>query len=349
MRSSKTIRRALIIAIPVLIVAQAIVFIMLRESNGSEPDGADVRPTLAHADPPSELSGEPPGKLAVTPEDTIETTPVAEPAQPDEGEPGEVESAGDDGDDPEIETVAAITDDDDKKSDSTPRRVTRRKDRRRPSRRKRARVSSEPQLPKSEPEKPEPAVALANFRSTPSGAAMALDGMFIGTTPMSDVKVAPGRHRLAFSHPGYESKVKEFVAETNKLTTIKVTLSKSPAPEKVAKKDDPPKTDHTATARKEKPARPRTPRVSSGREGRASVGKSLVGSKCNSCHRKKGASSVSAGRYTRSQWTRFFAGGVHDRYDRLGGLVSSGDLAHIKAYLKSRAADVARDQGAGVQ
>ena len=355
MSSSQTIRRVLIIAIPVLIVVQAIVFFMLKsKEEGVAASGDGVKPALvqAESDPAkTESAADSPGKESETPDvpeaedPEIETTDIAETETAEDESAGEDEEGDEEGEEVAVNTEASG-------DDGAAKAVRKRKERRRPPRKKRPRIaSSEPSQPETtpepDPETPKPTMAMANFRSTPAGASMALDGVFIGTSPMAEVKLAPGRHKLAFSLPGYDSKVKEFTAEASKLTTIKVTLVKSPAPEDhIATADTTPK---PPVARPETPKRPRTPRIPSGREGNASSGKSLVGSKCNSCHQSKKVRSVSAGRLTRSQWTRFFAGGVHDRYDRLGGLVSAGDLAHIKSFLKAHAADVAKNQGAGVR
>lgn len=47
--------------------------------------------------------------------------------------------------------------------------------------------------------------ARVDFRSSPSGADVYVDGTFVGTTPVSDVRVSAGRHEARFTLPGYET------------------------------------------------------------------------------------------------------------------------------------------------
>ncbi|MBT8494016.1 MAG: PEGA domain-containing protein, partial [Deltaproteobacteria bacterium] len=175
----------------------------------------------------------------------------------------------------------------------------------------------------------EPAQGTVNILVKPSGSSLALDGVFIGTSPMRGIKTSPGSHRLAASSTGYKADTTTFTVRAGRTATVRISLDKlAPKPAPVVKADT------TTTVQR----RPRTPRVSA--DGSASRGRGLVGSACNSCHRKRGVGGVSPRRYTRAGWDRFFAGGYHDRYERLGGVVSGGTLSAVKAYLKSRARDV---------
>ena len=49
-----------------------------------------------------------------------------------------------------------------------------------------------------------------DFRSSPSGAEVYVDGNFVGTTPLDDVRVSPGQHQARFTLPGYEARRLDF-------------------------------------------------------------------------------------------------------------------------------------------
>jgi serine/threonine protein kinase len=69
--------------------------------------------------------------------------------------------------------------------------------------------------------------------------------------------------------------------------------------------------------------------------------------RCNACHVKSATAEIRTRRYTQDQWARFFASGQHDRYQPL--TMSANDLMNARAFLRSRAADSAENQGAGLQ
>lgn len=177
--------------------------------------------------------------------------------------------------------------------------------------------------------------------TNPSGATVALDGVFIGKSPLRNVEVSPGRHSIALSLTGYEPKVVAVRVSLGSTKTVSESMTKEMVAV-VAPKESPKAPILTVADRL-----PRTPRVSG--SGSASAGQGILGSKCNGCHRKSGTSSVGPRSRTSKQWERFFSRGSHDRYRRIGGDMSSGQIANVKAYLISKAADTARNQGAGIR
>jgi cytochrome c5 len=184
-------------------------------------------------------------------------------------------------------------------------------------------------------------MATVSILTSPSGATVALDGVFVGKSPLNNIDVAPGRHSVALSYSGFEPKVVRIRAVTGELAKISETLSKI-----VVKTNTSEPTAPTAVVATRLPA---TPRVATSKEGNADTGKSLLGSGCNACHSENGTSSIGPRRFTSAQWDRFFARGSHDRYQRIGGAMSSSQMAHVKTYLKSKAADAVRNQGAGIR
>ncbi len=194
------------------------------------------------------------------------------------------------------------------------------------------------------PELPEVAVGKVSIFTTPSGATVALDGVFVGKSPMKNVEVAPGRHSVALSLSGFEPKVVPLRVVAGRTERISEGLTKIAPVAGTSTSPEQPSPDLVVAKRL-----PRTPRISTSKEGNASTGKSILAGTCNGCHAKNGASRVGPRRFTSSQWDRFFSRGSHDRYRRIGGDMSSGQLAHVKTYLKSKAADAARNQGAGIR
>ena len=206
-------------------------------------------------------------------------------------------------------------------------------------------VAVAPVVEKKEEVKPPPATTI-DITSVPSGATIALDGVFIGNTPIRGVAVTPGRHSVAASRTGFDPKVVQIRASLGSTQTVPVRMSKTVvavAPKQPTRDAEPAKGSAVMTRAA------RTPRVSASAQGSASQGKGILGSACNRCHSQRGTSNVAGKRYTSSQWDRFFASGSHDRYERIGGKVSSSQLSHVKAYLKSKAAGSSRNQGAGIR
>jgi hypothetical protein len=66
-------------------------------------------------------------------------------------------------------------------------------------------------------------VGFLSIRTTPDGASLFVDDIHVGTTPLdAPVRVALGRHRLRFAHPGYETEVR--VVEVAAGETVDVTV-----------------------------------------------------------------------------------------------------------------------------
>lgn len=197
-----------------------------------------------------------------------------------------------------------------------------------------------PPVPKVEPQS-----AKTNITTVPSGATVSLDGIFIGKSPIIGLSIASGNHSVAVSYSGYEPQVSRLKVGHGGVEKLKIRLEKKIVmPKTVAVAPVAP----TLVIKKSTRGAP-TPRVGKSTMGSESRGRSLLAGKCNSCHSKEGAKRVSTKKYTSSQWVRFFASGKHDRYQRLGGKIASGQLADVKAYVISKAADAARNQGAGIR
>ncbi len=173
-------------------------------------------------------------------------------------------------------------------------------------------------------EPPEVTKAFVTFKVSPKGARLNLDANFIGESPLRTVEISPGNHTLAASAPGYEPDSRSFSVRLKQKKTITLKLKQV-----VAKNDG----DKGTKPVVKRPPIPRT----SGSGGNAGRGRGLVGSRCNACHRARGTSRIGPRSRRRAAWSRFFAGGYHDRYERIGGLVSRGALADIRAYLMENA------------
>jgi mono/diheme cytochrome c family protein len=86
--------------------------------------------------------------------------------------------------------------------------------------------------------------------------------------------------------------------------------------------------------------------IAASMKGNADKGKALITTRCGSCHKRKPINPQSK---TRRQWVRYWTTGRHFYRAPLSGKVSKAELAHIRSYLSSKAADVARDIAAGVR
>ncbi|MCB9602595.1 MAG: cytochrome c [Sandaracinus sp.] len=87
--------------------------------------------------------------------------------------------------------------------------------------------------------------------------------------------------------------------------------------------------------------------VPAGRSGDASSGARLASARCGSCHGST-AAALDPRRYTAEQWSRYFETDRHRRRAPLGDTFSVPQLADVKAFLMSRAADVRAARAAGV-
>lgn len=66
--------------------------------------------------------------------------------------------------------------------------------------------------------------ATVDFRSSPSGADVFLDGSFIGVTPLDDVSVGPGQHEARFTRSGYEDARVTFSVSAGEDTRVNTNL-----------------------------------------------------------------------------------------------------------------------------
>lgn len=170
------------------------------------------------------------------------------------------------------------------------------------------------------------------------GARVTLDGTEIGVTPIVKYAIKAGtEHRLEVRR-GSTVLISQSVQLDEGKSNVFVVPEKPPtAPPLPPVVVEPPKVVAAVP-------KPKTPRVSS--DGSAAAGAGVVG-RCNACHSSRGTGAVSARHYTQAQWERFFASGQHDRYEGL--VMSASDLMNARAFLRSRAADAAENQGAGIQ
>ena len=164
------------------------------------------------------------------------------------------------------------------------------------------------------------------------------DGNEIGVTPVVKYAIKAGtEHRLEVRR-GSTVLISQSVQLDEGKSSVFVVPEKTPETQpKLPAAGDPVK---VAIA----PPKPKTPRVTA--DGSVAAGGGVVG-RCNACHTSRGAAAVSGRRYTQAQWERFFASGQHDRYEGL--IMSASDLMNARAFLRSRAADAAENQGAGIQ
>ena len=199
-----------------------------------------------------------------------------------------------------------------------------RRERERQAAAERERVAAEKKRLAEERAAEKPALGKVTFLIKPNGASLAVDGVFVGKSPLRDVQTTPGSHTVAASAPGYTADTVSFSVRAKQKRTVRLSLKRTPV-------KPPPDDGGGETVAK----RPATPRVSGlGDPGR---GRALIGSKCNACHRARGVGSVGPRSRRRGAWERFFKNGYHDRYERLGGLVSRSQLAAVKAYLMENA------------
>ncbi len=83
---------------------------------------------------------------------------------------------------------------------------------------------------------------------------------------------------------------------------------------------------------------------------RADAGKNVFTNKCCSCHRAGGeAAAVSPSKYAGIQWQRFFDKNKHAKKKDIQDQFSPADLAEVKDYLVSHAADSDQPETLGVR
>ena len=191
-------------------------------------------------------------------------------------------------------------------------------------------IETQPAGSAATPEPPAPTQATLVVTSVVPKSIVSVDGKVVGQTPLK-IPVAAGDHRLEVKLGDKILHASAFSIAAGDMRTIvadKQLEAPSPTPPVVSPRPKP------------------TPRVTG--TGDVATGARVVGA-CNACHARTGAGGISARRYTRAQWDRFFASGQHDRYVPIGDQLGAGELMAAKAFLRANAADTAEDQGAGVR
>ena len=204
---------------------------------------------------------------------------------------------------------------------------------------------ADPAPPSSESARPAATTGDLVVTSVVPKAVVLVDGKVMGQTPVR-VKVDPGNHQLQVNAGTTSLKTQSIAVAAGETTVINV---EQPAPVAVAPPPPPPPPAKDVAPTPTQPAKPAatpTPRVTGA--GDVAAGLRVVGA-CNRCHADSGIGGVASRRYTRAQWSRFFATGQHDRYIPIGDRMSAAQLMAAKAYLSANAADAPENQGAGIR
>lgn len=184
-----------------------------------------------------------------------------------------------------------------------------------------------------------PARGKLSVRSEPPGAQITIDGVAYGAAPLDGLSLAVGRVAIVATASGRTpwraqaritaGRTASFVARLDPLVAAQPAAA-APAAAPV------------------EPAGPAPLRLSKSRAGNARSGAGAFRSKCGKCHGRS-ASAVSPRAKTIAQWSRYFARGRHHRRAPLAAHLSLAELANIKAFLQSKAADARHDTAAGVR
>lgn len=172
-----------------------------------------------------------------------------------------------------------------------------------------------------------------------NGATIEIDGKVRGRSPVLGLSLSVGQsYGVTISAPGYLSWERTLVVNKGRNPTFVASLvpRKAQAPTPAAP---------AATPRA--PA-PLPLKIALKVRGSAVRGKPLFAQRCGSCH-GKAVKTLKPTDRTAAQWSRFLASGRHAFRVSLVGKVSLKELAHIKSYLMSKAADVERATAAGVR
>lgn len=84
----------------------------------------------------------------------------------------------------------------------------------------------EPTLPPESAQEIAPEKVKCNFNSTPSGADIAIDGRYVGSTP-SEIGVKPGTHVVVISMPGFAEWKRELTVAAESLVNVTASLQKA--------------------------------------------------------------------------------------------------------------------------
>lgn len=167
-----------------------------------------------------------------------------------------------------------------------------------------------------------------------NGATIEIDGKSRGRSPMTRVSLDVGRtYGVTISAPGYKAWERTLRVKAGHNPTLVASLTALP------------KGAAAAASPSRSSAAVKVARKVMGQAGR---GKPLFAKRCATCHGKSSRKLNPRAR-TAAQWSRFLASGRHAYRASLVGKVSVAELADVKAYLMSDAADVARGVAAGVR
>lgn len=168
--------------------------------------------------------------------------------------------------------------------------------------------------------------------TSPAGAAITVEGKPRGKSPLLGLMLAPDRRY-------------EIVAQLDGYETWRAVIEPNSG-------DNPPVVGTltalggaTARASEEKPTGLTVPREMM---GDPATGRTTMAKSCNQCHGKT-ADRVDPKHYTKEQWRSYFATGRHKRHSPLGQHCTLPELAAVKAFLMSNAADQDSDVAAGVR
>jgi len=176
----------------------------------------------------------------------------------------------------------------------------------------------------------EPRVATLDIRSVPPGASVTVDGQPKGKAPVLGLQVSGEKsHTVEGRLSGHEPWRTVIAPSPGRNPTVMMQLSPLPRPPTAA-------APRPAVVEREL----RVPRSTIGSKAR---GGSLF-RRCQACHKK-----VVPKEKTQAQWSRWFAYGRHSKKAPLQKKFNLSELADVKAYLMSRAADVQSATAAGIK
>jgi mono/diheme cytochrome c family protein len=167
--------------------------------------------------------------------------------------------------------------------------------------------------------------------TAPSGAQVKIDGKPKGVSPVVGLSLPADRvYAVEATLDGYRAWRTRLMLSSGKNPAVVATLDKVPLTKPAV------------------PAMRRDITLSRSTTGDAAAGRNVFRSKCNSCHGNS-ASRLDGRRYTRSQWARYFATRRHAKHAPFSPKFTRKNLADVKSYLISRAADAPRATAAGVR
>jgi|GEM_PF-824191 len=167
--------------------------------------------------------------------------------------------------------------------------------------------------------------------TSPVGAEVLVDTRARGRSPVMGLQVSPGdSHTISIRLEGYAPWSTKIELASGNNPPVVATLTK------------------LASGAGAASSGARDVIVAQGTFGDEGRGRDIFQDKCNACHGNS-ASVVRTTRYTRAQWSRYFARARHARHGKLQEQFTQAEVADVKAYLVSKAADVESDTAAGVR